>query len=81
MSVATDPQSLLTAGKCYACPGATVFEIMKLQLLADISLQKNPANDVTPQGLISQGKCFPCFATVSTARIMELALLAQIASS
>jgi hypothetical protein len=79
MAVATDPQSLLTAGHCFACFGASQFEVMKLALLVDISLQTNPANNVTPQGLISQGQCYPCYADVSLPKLMELVLLAQIA--
>jgi len=78
MTYPTDPQSLLSAGACYACFGASLFQTMKLQLLADISLQSNPANDVSPQGLINQGKCYPCYANVSTPQLMELALMAQI---
>ncbi len=78
--MATDAQSLMTQGACYACYGVSSFEIMKLALLAQISLAHNPANAVDPQSLITQGKCFPCFGTVSMARLMELALLAQIAT-
>lgn len=79
--MATDPQSLFTQGKCYACFGPlSGYEIMKLSLLAQISLQTNPANAVDPQSLVSQGKCFPCFGNVSMGKLMELALLAQIAA-
>lgn len=82
MAVATDPQSLLAAGKCYACFGTTTFETMKLALLAIISQNKNAANAVDPQSLISQGKCLPCFSVdMSLPRLMELALLNQIATS
>ena len=76
----TDPQGLFALSKCYMCMGVSLFQAMKLALLAQISLAHNAANDVTPQGLMTQGKCFPCFSNVDTGRIMELALLAQIAT-
>jgi hypothetical protein len=79
-AMATDPQSLIAAGHCYVCYGASIFETLKLALLAEISLAKNPANDVTPQGLISQGKCLECYGMVSIPRLMELVLFTQIAS-
>ena len=78
--MATDPQTLMTQGKCYACHGASEFEIMKLALLAQISTTHNPSNDVTPQGLIAQGKCLECYGMVSIPRLMELVLLTQIAT-
>jgi hypothetical protein len=77
---ATDPQSLFAQSKCYMCMGISLFQALKLALLAQISLAHNAANDVTPQGLMTQGKCFPCFSNTDTGRIMELALLVQIAS-
>ena len=77
---ATDPQSLFNQSKCYLCVGISLFQALKLALLAQISLAKNAANDVTPAGLMTQGKCWPCFSNTDTGRIMELALLAQIAS-
>lgn len=76
--MATDAQSLLTQGNCYACYGASVYQILKLALLAQTSLGVNPANDVTPAGLIAQAKCFPCFSNTDIPKMMELALLAQI---
>lgn len=78
--MAADPQSLMTQGKCFACFGASNFEIMKLALLAQISTAHNPANDVTPQGLLTQGACLECFGMVSIPRLMELVLLSQIAT-
>jgi hypothetical protein len=78
--MATDPQSLMTAGKCFACYGASTFEIMKLALLSQISTAHNAANDVTPQGLIAQGKCLECYGMVSIPQLMELVLLNQIAT-
>ena len=76
----TDPQTLLTAAKCYVCEQVSIAQALKLQLLADISLAHNPANQVDPQSLLSQAKCFSCFSNASIGKLMELALLAQIAS-
>lgn len=78
--MATDPQSLITAGTCYACFTASTFEIMKLSLLAAISTNHNPANRTDPASLLSQAKCYACNSNASQSKLMELALLAQIAS-
>lgn len=78
--MATDPQTLLTQGKCYACEGASTFEILKLALLAQISTNHNPANATDPQSLLTAGKCLECYGMVSTPRLMELVLLTQIAT-
>jgi len=78
--MATDPQSLMSAGHCYACYNASTFEILKLQLLAQISQAHNPANKVDPASLIATGKCYECFGRVSIPKLMELVLLNQIAS-
>lgn len=51
---------------------------MRLALLRLIVLANNPMAAVDPQSLISQGNCYNCF--LSQFAIMELALLAQIAS-
>jgi hypothetical protein len=77
----TDPQGLFTLAKCYLCQGVSQFQALKLALLSQISKAKNAANDTTPAALMSQGKCFPCFSNADTGKIMELALLAQIANS
>jgi len=78
--MATDAQSLATQGSCYACGGlASMYEIFKLSLLAQISLGQDPARDVTPQGLLTQAQCFECSTYASQAQLMELALLQQIA--
>lgn len=78
---ATDPQSLYSQGKCYLCFGTlSDYMILKLALLAQISVAHNPANQTDPQSLLTAGKCFPCFSNASTGQIMELALLAQIAT-
>ncbi len=79
-TMATDPQSLLNAGHCFACYGASTFEILKLALLAQISTNHNPANDVTPAGLIARGTCLECYGMVTLPRLMELVLLSQIAT-
>ncbi len=76
----TDPQTLLSSAQCYVCQGVTIAQAMKLQLLAQISLAHNPANQVDPQSLLSQATCFACFSEASTGKLMELALLAQIAT-
>ena len=78
--MATDTQSLMSAGHCYVCYGASTFEILKLSLLAQISVTHNPANDVTPQGLLAQGECLECYGMASIPKLMELVLLNQIAT-
>jgi len=78
----TSAQALLDQAKCYGCaaPNGYTLGLMKLALLAQISLAKNPANDVSPQGLMAASNCFKCYASNEyTLRLMELALLAQIA--
>jgi len=78
---ATTVQSLMTAGACYQCYGPlTTFELLQITLLAQISLDKNPANDVSPAGLMSQASCLSCGLGGSTGQLMILALLTQIAS-
>lgn len=77
--MASDPQALMSEGHCFACYGASVFEILKLALLARISKASNPANDTTPQGLLTQAKCLACYGVVSIPRLMALVLLGQIA--
>lgn len=77
---ATDPQSLLSSAQCYICQGVSTAQALKLSLLAKISLAHNPLNKVDPQSLLSQAKCFACFSNASIGRLMELALLAQIAT-
>lgn len=76
----SDPQTLISEGHCFACHGASTFEIMKLALLARVSLLVDPANDVTPQGLLAAGQCLECYGMVSTPKLMELVLLTQIAA-
>jgi len=78
--MALDPQSLITQGECYACYGLSSAMVMKLSLLAQISLARNASNNVTPAALIDQAKCFACFSSASLGEMMELALLAQIAT-
>lgn len=78
--MATDPQSLMTSGHCYACYGASEMQVMKLALLAAISTNHNAANQTDPQSLMTQARCFACFGMVSQPKMLELALLAQIAS-
>ena len=78
--MATDPQTLYTQSKCYLCYGMSQYQALKLALLAQISVAHNAANDTTPATLLSQGKCFPCFSNSDTGKVMELALLAQIAT-
>jgi hypothetical protein len=78
--MAADPQALMSEGHCFACYGASTFEILKLAMLARISKIHNAANDVTPQGLLSQGKCLECFGMVSEPKLMELVLFNQIAT-
>jgi len=72
-------QDLLDQGKCYACAGVSMYEVLKLSLLAQISLIANPDNDVTPQALLDRAKCFECGTFASIGFLMELALFDQIA--
>ncbi len=76
--MATDPQSLATQGSCYSCVGASIYEIFKLTLLAQIVLASTPSADVTPQGLINQAACFECASYVTLPQLMELALIKLI---
>ena len=77
----TDSQGLSDIGSCYQCAGdTTIFQMMKLALLKQISESINPSNDTTPSGLMEQGKCYQCGANLSSAQTMEIALLVQIAS-
>jgi len=79
--MATDPQSLATAGNCYECLGMlSQYEIFKIVMLAQISTALNASNDVTPQGLLNQATCFECYGFMTIAQLLELALLAQIAA-
>lgn len=76
--MATDTATLLTQARCYLCYGISLYQAMKLALLAQISVDTNPENDVTPAALLEQGKCFPCVSNTDVGMIMELALLNQI---
>lgn len=78
--MATDAQTLLTQSKCYLCYGMSIFQAMKLALLAQISVAHNAANNTDPAYLLSQGSCYNCFSNPTTGQIMELVLLQQIAS-
>lgn len=78
--IMSDPQSLITAGHCFVCYGASTAQTMKLALLVQISHNHNAANQTDPQSLISQGACLECFGMVSLPKLMELVLLNQIAS-
>lgn len=80
LNVNTDPQSLLSSSQCYVCQGVSLFEALKISLLARISQNHNPANPVDAPTLLSQSKCYACFSNATIAELMELALLAQIAS-
>jgi len=78
--MATDPQSLVTAGSCYACAGMlSMYEIMKIELLAQIAVAAFPSADVTPQGLMTRAKCFQCGTYATPGQLYELALLQIIA--
>lgn len=80
MIMAVDAQSLITQANCYLCAGRLTFsQAMKIALLAQISLLRNAANDVTPQGLITAATCYGCVG-MSLGDMMEVALLKQIAT-
>lgn len=76
----TDPQTLMSNAQCYVCEGVSTFQALKLALLAQISVAHNPANQTDPQSLMAQAKCFACYSNASIGKLMELALLAQIAT-
>jgi len=76
----TDPASLLAQGACYACYGLSTVQIMRLALLAQISVQHNSTNVTTPAALLAQGACFACYTNGDVGSILELALLVQIAT-
>lgn len=76
----TDPQTLLSSAQCYVCEGVSIAQALKLSLLAKISLAHNPLNKVDPQSLLTQAQCYACFSNASIGKLMELALLAQIAT-
>src|SRR5208337_1812875 len=79
--MATDPQSLLTAARCWECFGASRYQLqlMKLGLLVNIVNGNMAATD--PQSLLAAAKCFMCYAsTPYMLDLMELALLAQISN-
>lgn len=78
--MATDAQTLVTQARCYLCNGVTLFQAMKLSLLAQVSLLQNPTRDVSAQALIAAASCYSCFSYSNLGEMMELALLNQIAS-
>jgi hypothetical protein len=79
--MATDAQTLMTQAKCYMCAAQmSMFQAMEIALLAQISVARSAANDVTPQGLITAGACYQCGGQLSTAETMIVVLLKQIAS-
>jgi hypothetical protein len=77
---ATDLQSLLDAGRCYACYGMTEVQVLILSLLAKALLVLDPAADVSGEGLLDYAKCFGCISSANTGDMIELALLDKIAS-
>lgn len=77
---ATDPQSLLTQAAPYIGYGTSIFQGLKLALLAQIAVAHNAAANVTPAGLIAAGPCWPCFSNSDVGRLMELQLLRIIAT-
>ncbi len=74
--MATDVQTLVQQGKCYACYGPTsMATLLRLALLRQIVLNHNPSAAVDPQSLLSDGRCYPCNSNASLAGTMELSLL------
>jgi hypothetical protein len=81
MAVATDPASLLAAAAGYESYASSPYmlDLMKVALLAQISLAKNPANDVSPAGLLKAASCYECSAASPyMLQLMQLSLLVQI---
>jgi hypothetical protein len=81
MAVATDAASLLSQASCYACFGSSEYTLglMKLVLLKQILLAKNPAAVTDPATLLSMANCFACFGSSEyVLKLMELSLLVQI---
>lgn len=78
--MATDAQSLITQAAPYMGMGVSIAMGIKLSLLAQIALAHNPAANVTPAALLTSAKCFNCFSNADLGMMMELALLAIIAT-
>jgi hypothetical protein len=76
----TDAQTLVTQARCYLCDGVTLFQAMKLSLLAQIAVGHNPSADVSAQALITAASCYSCASYSSLGDMMELALLQIIAT-
>jgi hypothetical protein len=82
--MATDPQTLIDASKCYECYGASNYnlELIELGLLRQILLASNPVADTTPQTLLAAAKCYACYATSNySLGLLRLALLVQIVNA
>jgi hypothetical protein len=59
----------------------SMYEIYKITLLSQIALAANPAADVSVQGLMTAARCYECSSYATPGQLMELALLAIIASA
>lgn len=79
-NMATDAQSLLTQAKCFMCYGVSLYEGLKLALLAQISVAHNASNNTDPAFLLSTAQCFDCYGRPTIGQLFELALLQQIAT-
>ncbi len=74
-----DPNSLLASAACFECLTTGQQELVKLELLAQILLAKNPSADVSPQGLLAKANCFSCYGNPpGMFKLLELQLLCEI---
>lgn len=78
--MATDPNTLLEAAKCYECAPPGEWQLFKLGLLQQILLAQNPVADTSPNALLEAAKCYACMPP-GFWQLFELALLQQIASN
>lgn len=80
--MATDPQTLLDAAKCYACYSNDPYSLglMELALLQQTVLALNPMADTSAATLLAQANCYACYGSNPyMLNLMKLALLAQLA--
>lgn len=72
--------TLLDEVKCYACPGASLTQLLKLGLLRRALLARVPTADTSMQALITYGNCYFCYGA-SFADVLELSLLDQLSQA
>jgi hypothetical protein len=79
---ATNPQTLITEARCFACYGVSSAQLIKIALLRRSVLASNPEADVSPEGLIHHAACFFCYIPDGNYGVLiELALLDLLSQS